>query len=265
MKKIFISCDMEGTAGVTAWDETEIDKAVYPKWAHQMSREAAAACNGAVEGGAEEILLKDAHDFARNIDPALLPECARIFRGWGRTPLSMMAGIDESFSGAMFTGYHSGAGMETSPLSHTMNTRNMYVKCNGELMPEAVINAMTASYFNVPMLLVAGDQGICDLMKKYVPNIETVAVSEGQGAGSISIHPDLAVKRISEAARKAVQEGKGGLFPIPDRFVIDICYKEHSKAKGASWYPGMTQKGPYEVSYQANDLMDVLTMFHFVL
>ena len=199
-------------------------------------------------------------------DPSMLPEQAKILRGWARTPLSMMAGIDESFSGAVLTGCHSAAGTDYNPLSHTMNTKNMSVKCNGQLLPEAGLNAMIAAYFGVPVLCVTGDQGVCSYMKTYLPGIETVPVSEGMGAGSVSIQPDLAVRRIREAVKKAVAKDKKDLlFPLPSHFDIEITYKLHEKARWASFYPGVKQIAPTTIRYEADDLMDVLTMIHYIL
>ena len=51
MKKLFISADIEGTAGIAHWDETEQGKMLYPHFARQMSREVAAACEGALSAG----------------------------------------------------------------------------------------------------------------------------------------------------------------------------------------------------------------------
>ena len=45
MKKLFISADIEGTAGIVNWNETE--RSVphdYDYFANQMTREVAAAC-----------------------------------------------------------------------------------------------------------------------------------------------------------------------------------------------------------------------------
>lgn len=61
--KLFLSADMEGTAGVTLWEETETGKRLYDHFARQMSSEVAAACEGAIAGGATEIVVKDAHRF----------------------------------------------------------------------------------------------------------------------------------------------------------------------------------------------------------
>ena len=97
MKKFYLSADIEGTCGIVCWDETEAGERRYDYFARQMSREVAAACEGLIAAGAEDILVRDAHDSARNVNPELLPEQARIFRNWERHPFSMMSGIDNSF------------------------------------------------------------------------------------------------------------------------------------------------------------------------
>lgn len=149
-----------------------------------MSSEVAAACEGAIAGGATEIVVKDAHDSACNIYPDMLPEQASILRSWARHPYSMMAGLDASFDGVMFTGYHSAASMPTNPLSHTMNGKNVYVKINDIICPELFINALTAAYEGKPIYLLTGDKGLCEWLHKMNANIPTVAVSEGMGGAS---------------------------------------------------------------------------------
>lgn len=266
MKKLFISADMEGTAGIAHWDETEKGKPLYDHFAHQMSREVAAACEGAIAAGYEDVLVKDAHDSARNINPSLLPIQASIFRGWGRHPFSMMAGLDDTFSGVVFTGYHSAAGTDTNPLSHTMNTRNNYVKINGEICSELMMNCLTAAYVGVPVYCVCGDKGLCEWIQSVNPNIETVPVSKGFGNGSISIHPDLAVKRIRETVERAVQkDARDCMFPLPKSFDVEICYKTHPAAANAAWYPNCRRLDETRVAFHAEDYMDVLRFIHFVL
>ena len=143
--KLFISADIEGTAGITLWEETEYGHPRYAYFAEQMSREVAAACQGALEAGCTDILVKDAHDSACNMIPSMLPEEVRIFRGWGSDFMSMMSGLERGCDGVFFTGYHAGAGMDTNPLAHTVNTRNNYVRINGMIAPELMINGLTAA------------------------------------------------------------------------------------------------------------------------
>ncbi len=266
MKRIFLSADMEGTCGIVHWDETGKNKPDYTPFARQMTREVSAACEGAIAAGAEDVLVKDAHDSARNIDPVDLPEQARIFRGWAGNLFSMMAGLDESFTGVFFTGYHSAAGVNGNPLSHTMNTQNVYVKINGHLASELMINSLTAAMLKVPVLLVTGDKALCDWIESVNPNILTVPVNEGTGRGAVSFHPNLAVKRIKEASQKAMTlDASKCMFPMPEHFSVEICYREHAAALSNSFYPGCVQTDARTVRFEADSYMEVLRFFHFCL
>ena len=66
LNRIFLSADIEGTCGIAHWDETELGKPDYEPFRRQMTREVAAACEGAFAAGCEDLLIKDAHDSARN-------------------------------------------------------------------------------------------------------------------------------------------------------------------------------------------------------
>ena len=264
--KLFISADIEGTTGIALWDETHYGHSRYSYFADQMTRECAAACEGALAAGCEDILIKDAHDSACNLIPRMLPEQVRLLRGWGSCYLGMMTGIDSSFDGVFFTGYHSGAGMDTNPLSHTMNQNNMYVKINGTIAPELMINSLTAAYYGVPVRLVTGDKGLCDFITSINPNIETVAVNEGMGRGCISIHPDKAIRLIREAAERAMAKPAADcMFPLPNHFRIEIGFKDHFRAKNAVSYPGVTQLSPTEIAYETTSWPDALRMLDWAL
>lgn len=265
--KLFISADIEGTTGIAHWNETEKNHPDWKYFSEQMTREVAAACQGAMDAGCEDIIVKDAHDSARNINPRELPQCVRLHRGWAGLPGSMMMCLDSSFDGCVFTGYHSGAGWNTSPLSHTMNLGNCFVKINGERVSEMAINGMMAAYYGVPLLCVTGDKGICDAAKAANPQIETVAVNEGCGNGMLSIHPDLAVARIREAVKRALQKPdlKEMLYPLPPYFEVEICYKKHQSALSGAQYPGARQIDDTTVAFETDDYMEVLRIFKFIL
>lgn len=264
--KLFLSADIEGTTGIARWDETENGHSRYPYFARQMTREVTAACEGAMAAGCTDILIKDAHDSACNLIPDQLPVETRLFRGWGSDCLGMMAGLDSSYDGVFFTGYHSGAGMDTNPLSHTMNRQNSCVRINGIIAPELMINSLTAAWLGVPVRLVTGDKGLCDWMHAFSPNTETVAVSEGRGRGSISIHPDKAVALIRAAAERAMRKPAADcIIPLPKTFHVEITFKEHAKAKNATSYPGVFQTAPLSIQYDAQDYLSVLKMLDWVL
>ncbi|MGG1663018.1 M55 family metallopeptidase [Brevibacillus sp. NRS-1366] len=264
--KLFISADLEGVAGIVNWSEADIEKSFSKYFTEQMTKEVNAACEAAIAAGAGEILVKDAHSTARNLDPSKLPEQVKILRGWTRDPYSMMAGLDASFDGVFFIGYHSAAGANGNPLAHTMNMQNEYVKINGEIASEMLINAYTAASMGVPVLLATGDKMICEEALKINPNIKTVPVSEGIGNASISIHPNAALKKIKEQVQAVLADDLSKYrIELPESFHVEIAFREHYMAYRGSFYPGAKQTGAKTVGYETNDYMEVLRFLFFVL
>ena len=265
--KIFLSADMEGTCGIVHWNET--DRATpmdYAPLQKQMTREVAAACRGALAAGAEEVLVKDAHDSARNIDPAGLPRGIRMHRAWSGDLLSMMCGLDQDkYDAVFFTGYHAWASCPGNPLSHTMNLRNDHVTLNGVLCSEFLINTYTAGYFGVPVALVTGDKALCDFARELIPAITTVPVNEGRGGGTTSLHPDEAVERIEAAAKEAVLKAKDCVVPMPEHFHMEIDFVKHHVAYSKHFYPGAYLKDNKVVCFDSDDWYEILRFCHFVL
>lgn len=265
--KVFISADIEGTCGITSWAETERSTPMdYTPFQKQMTREVRAACDGALAAGANALLVRDAHDSARNLEPAALPECARILRGWTGDLLSMMSGIDrDSYDAVLFTGYHAWASSGGNPLSHTMNLKNDYVTLNGVRMSEFMMNAYTAGYYGVPVAFLSGDKALCGFAKELIPGITTVPVNEGIGGAALSIHPDAAVKAIREGAEQAVRNAKDCKVPMPDHFEMVIRFREHQRAYSRSFYPGAFLEDEKNVVFASDDWMEMLRFAHFVL
>ena len=265
--KVFLSADMEGTCGIVCWPETERTTAFdYTPLQKQMTREVAAACRGALAVGAEEVLAKDSHDSARNIDPTVLPRHTRIHRGWSGDPLSMMTGLNqEHFDAVFFTGYHAWVSCPGNPLSHTMNLRNNRVWLNGILCSEFLMNSYTAGYYGVPVALVTGDQALCDFARELIPAITTVPVNVGRGNGSTSLHPEEALERIEAAAKEAVAKASQCVVPMPEHFHMEIDFIKHHMAYSKSFYPGAVLKDDKIVCFDSDDWYEVLRFCHFVL
>lgn len=265
--KVFISSDMEGTCGIVSWPETERSAPFdYSPAQKQMSREVAAACRGALAAGAEEVLVKDAHDSARNIDPTVLPRGIRMNRAWSGDLLSMMSGLNkEEFGAVFFTGYHAWAGCPGNALSHTMNGRNNRVSLNGVWCSEFLINAYTAGYFGVPVAMITGDSAICAFAKELIPAITTVPVNVGCGGGVTSLHPDEAVERIEAAAKEAVAHAAECVVPMPESFHMEIEFVKHHMAYSKHFYPGAYLKEDKTVCFDSTDWYEMLRFCHFVL
>jgi D-amino peptidase len=264
--KVCISADIEGITGTTHWDEASKSKPDYREFQEQMTAEVAAACEGALRAGATEILVKDAHDSARNIIAAKLPREARLVRGWSGHPFSMVQYLDETFCALLLVGFHSSAGADTNPLAHTISGRIARVKINDRYASEMLLHAYAAALVNVPLVYIAGDAGICEEAASLNPQITTTAVKQGVGDSTVSIHPHLAVDKIKKGAQTALEGDVSRCqLQMPERFSVEIEYRDHAQAYRASFYPGVSQTSPHAIQFESDDYFEVLRLISFVI
>lgn len=264
--KVFISADMEGITPVINWDECDSEKTLYPIYAEQMTKEVVAACEGAISAGADEIVIKDAHATATNIDITKLPECVKLIRGWSGHPYSMVQGINNTFDAVMFVGYHSAAGTDGNPLSHTMTSKPLYIKINEEYASEFMLYSYAAAYEGVPTVFLSGDKMLCEEGKRLHPSLHTVAVKEGIGSSAICISTDKSLKLIKENVEKSLKiDFNKAKINLSKEFTVEICFKDHTYANKMSYYPGMKKLNSNTLLYQTNDYFEVLRMVWFVL
>lgn len=264
--KIYISADIEGITGATHWDETYKKADDFKAFREQMTAEVGAACSSALESGASEIWVKDAHDTGRNVIASKLPKEIRLIRGWSGHPNMMVQEIDESFGAVMLIGYHSRAGANTSPLAHTMTGKASHIKINEKFASELLLQTYAAALVNVPLILVSGDEGICSEAKEIVPNVVAVPVMRGVGCSTISIHPQLAVEKISEAVKLALDSDPSHCqIELPKSFSVEIRYKEHFDTFRAAFFPGVKQETSHSIRFDTSDYFEVMRLLSFVL
>ncbi|MBP5657157.1 MAG: M55 family metallopeptidase [Clostridia bacterium] len=263
MKKLFISADIEGTCGIARWKETDLEDSYFRT---QMTKEVDSVCRAAKENGFDNVLIKDAHDYAVNLYPDKLTqtEGVEIIRNWTGDPYVMVSGIDETFTAAAFTGYHSPAFSSGSPLAHTMSTSLQFIKINGEFASEFMINAYSCAYKGVPTVLVTGDEHLCSLAKRLIPAITAVPVCFGTGGATRAPLPEIACGLIYNAAKEALLKDPLSCLPrLPERFTVDVQYKKQESANHYAFFPGAKLADPYTVRYECGDWYDALVFMLF--
>jgi D-amino peptidase len=263
--KVYISADIEGTAGITNWEEAEKPHPTYQEFRERMTDEVVAACEGAIEAGAKEVLIKDAHDSGRNIIAGRLPDAARLIRGWSGHPFSMVQELDESFDALVFVGYHAKAGSDDNPLAHTLRLRVAHLAINGEIASEFQIFSYAAALVKVPGVFLSGDSGICADAQRINPGIVTVPVSRGIGPSTLSIAPSLAVKEIRAGVVRALQGDRAACrITLPKHFTLEIKFTTPIDAYRASWYPGAKLAAARTVAFESNDYFEILRAIKFM-
>src|SRR4051794_33271620 len=167
--KVFLSTDMEGTAGVVDWSQVRGPATEYEYYRAQLQAEVNAAIDGALAAGATEFLVNDSHSTMQNLRPDELHGRASYLSGKHK-PMYMMEGLDASFDAAMFVSYHGSAGATSSVLHHTYNPRAIAeVRLNGRIAGESGVNALVALAYGVPVVLISGDQVTIDEAQPFCP------------------------------------------------------------------------------------------------
>ncbi|MBO3802144.1 MAG: M55 family metallopeptidase [Candidatus Brockarchaeota archaeon] len=222
--------DLEGVAGVFSFEEYTTPKGRWYDLSRKLlTQEVNAAIEGALESGADEILVVDGHGYT-GINIEELNEEAKLLSG---RPLLLPWELDKGFNAAFIVGQHAMAGVEKAHLSHTeSHTAIQNVWINGIKVGEIAIVAAVAGYFNIPVVLVTGDKAACLEAKSFIPQVETVAVKEGITHGAaISITPTKARKMIREGARNALRKiAEVKPYKVETPIELKIEFTEESKS-----------------------------------
>jgi D-amino peptidase len=262
--RVYISVDMEGITGVVDFPEIEEKGADYGVFRKIMVQEVNAAVEGALEAGAGEIVVRDAHDSARNLLPGDLHREARLLRNWADSPLCMMEGIDAGFDAAVFIGYHARAGTADAALPHTMTLKIFEVRMNGIPLSEAGLNALIAGEFGVPVVFLSGDKAICEQVAELWEGVTTVAVKEGRGKAVLSLHPEKSRELIRAGVAAALRDrGRVAPYRLAPPYEMEIVFTDPNRAFRMQFYPGAEYLPPRTVRFRSERLMDCLTFFYF--
>jgi D-amino peptidase len=259
--KVFVSSDMEGTAGVVDWEQCVGDGPAAVAGRRLLLGEVNAAIEGAVEGGATEVVVNDSHSTMRNLPPAELAGDASYISG-SHKPLYMMQGLDDSFDAVLFISYHGSVGAPAG-LSHTYNPRAVVeARLDGVVTGEAGINALVAAHYGVPVVLVTGDRCACEETAALIPDIRMAVVKEHVSRlAAHSLHPAAACALIREQAQIAV--ARAGTVPAPplQSATLEISVRTTDIAEAASWVRGVERVGPRELRFAGDDPLAVYRSF----
>lgn len=261
--KVFISADIEGVAGISQWNETETGP-WYDYFCKQMSREVAAACEGAFEAGASEVYVKDGHHTACNIIFDFLPQKALLNRGWSGDGYGMMSGIQDGVDVAIMIGYHSASYSTQNPLAHTSENYIRKFVINDQRVSEFMINRYTCGYHQVPIAFVSGDRGLCEEVQRIDEKIACFATFTGHGNSTTSVHPELAIARIKSGVYQALHQKKYVVPILPESFDVKITYQEQVRAQQASLFPKAALIDPYTVQFKTKEYFEFLRFYSFV-
>ncbi len=264
--KIYISADMEGVVGVVTGDQLGPTGFEYQRFREFMTQEVNAAIEAAFAAGADEIVVSDSHGNGENLLIEKLPKNITVVRSWPR-PLGMMQGIDDTFAGAIFLGYHASTTNPEGVRAHTLSSANLAdVKLNGVSVPEAGINAAIAGQFNVPVIMISGDDAAVKETTALLGDIEGAVVKWNYGFHSArTMMPEAAYDLIREKVKKAM--GRISTFKpykLTTPIQLDVRFKNYRPAEVLSYLSTVKRTDAHSIRFQGKDMTEVLKFLQFL-
>lgn len=206
--RILIVTDLEGVGGVNNADEQLLPgQRRYLESRRLLTGEVNAAVQGALDGGANEVVIWDGHDGSRTLSIDEIHSSAKLIQG-RPTPANYYLS-ERLYDGILFVGQHAMAGAPNAVLAHSQSFSVKRITINGKEVGEIGQIAAIAGYFGIPIIMLAGDEAACAEIRDLQPAAATVAVKRLAGkASTISLSHDEARRRIQDAARQAVSRAK---------------------------------------------------------
>jgi D-amino peptidase len=265
--RIFISVDMEGIGGVVSGEQLSAQGFEYARFRELMTEEANAAIAAARVAGAGEIVVADSHGSMQNLLVEKLPADVQIVRGSPR-PLGMMHGIDASFAGVIFIGYHAATTNAAGVRAHSFSSATLAdLRLNGASVTEGAWNAALAGHFGVPVLAVSGDEAAVREVASVVAGVETATVKWPIGFHAArTLTPQASRDAITAAVRRGM-ERRSAIAPhrVKAPVEVEIRFKNYRPSEVLSWLRGVRRTDAHAVAYTAADMVEAYRFLEFVL
>ena len=232
-----------------------------------MTDEVNTAIEAAFAAGATEVVVGDSHGNGENLLLEKLPDTVTVVRSWPR-PLSMMEGIDASFDGAIFLGYHTSTTNTEGVRAHTLSSARLTaVRLNGVPMAEAGINAAIAGHFGVPIIMVSGDDAVVAETQALLGDVEGAVVKWALGFHSArTLMPEAANRVIREkvtAAMGRIREFKP--YRLAGPVQLDVSFKNYRPVEVLGYLSVVERIDAHTIRFMGEDMVEVSKFLSFIL
>jgi D-amino peptidase len=256
--KIYILADMEGISGIRKYEEVKSEfPTEYLYGREMMIQDINNAVDACFKSGASEVIVCDTHGGGGQVQIGKMDQ-----RALYETPANgcMMPSLDASFDGLILLGHHAKAGTLYGFLDHTMCSMSWFeYKINGNAIGEIGIEAALAGHYDVPVIVVVGDEAATVEAKEYLKNPECATVKWANSrnrAKCLSLPQAHAI--ISKAISKALKNIKTYKPYKPSLPAhLELTFYRSDMAEIFSGRPDIERIGARTISKTVNSLLDI--------
>jgi D-amino peptidase len=263
-RKIFISVDMEGIAGIGTGQMVSASGKDYALGRRLMTDEVNAVVEAIFRHGPATVLVNDSHGDMQNLLHTELDPRVGYVQG-AIKPLGMVEGLDASFDGAVFLGYHARAGTAGGFLAHTGSGIVKALWINDQEVGEGEMNALLAGSLGVPVILAAGDSAFVDQFSRSV-RAEMVVTKTAVTPQSARLrHPQVVREELAAAVGRALAApGRPQPLRTAEPLRVRLQFSDVTRPQILQAIPGVEQVDGYTVAFTARDMADAYRLIRFM-
>ena len=261
--KIYIGTDLEGVAGVVSFNDQSFPEGRYYDAAKRLlTAEVNAAVDGALDAGAEGVLVSDGHGpgaiWFEDLHPA-----AKLIHGRPLAPRSVRSPIIAEYDACLMIGQHAMAGTARGNQNHTQSSRAIdYYKLNSVEIGEIAQFALHQGALGLPLLFLSGDEAACKEAEELMAGITTAAVKKGLGRGSaVSLSAQESRRRIREGVKLAIErQAENPIPPLewPGPYVLEKRFFFTHDADACASQPGAARVDSQTVRFRSSDILQII-------
>ncbi len=253
--KLFMLWDMEGVSGifdreqVWYWEEG-VREEVGQYGRALLMADINSASAAALDAGVDELIICDTHHGGGNIVLEKMLADPRITylqksRGEEDGNTRWLPGLNETVDGFLVPGHHSMAGTPNAFLPHTWTTEWADFRINGQSVGEMGIEACFAGHWDIPVIMMQGDETACREAEGQFPGIITACVKQPEDNDHCTgLAPEdarqLTAGKVVEAVQ-ALRAGQCSAFAPDLPMAVTIAMRSADKADAAAQKPGVTR------------------------
>ena len=226
-KNVLIITDLEGISGVASIDAMKEKTELNDEACKNLMHDANSASKALFDAGANKVYVCDGHHSGQNFlnemrDKRVIP-----------VSLLDLSWVIKEVSSIVLIGMHAMAGTINGFLTHTQDSscihRYLY---NGERIGEMMQASVFGGYFNVPCIMMSGDETACEEAKRFFPDIYVAPVKKALSRNLAECYPlEIARKNIYDACYNGfINRDKIKPYPSKLPLVIDVEYNREDFA-----------------------------------
>ena len=253
---------MEGSTGVVSAAQVTAGSPEYSFGRARQLGDLRAAVRGALDGGAERVIVCDAHCSMTNVDISEFGGSVLLASGSPKV-LGMIEGA-AGCGAAFFTGYHAMAGTEKAVLDHSYDPHTIYgLSVNGVKMGETGVNALLCGALDVPVALATGDDALCAEARSLLgPQLRLCSVKEGLGRGAALCRTpeetEAEILRRGEKTPPGPQCAEGLCpFTLEGPYILEISFMNTLQTDAAALVPGAQRMAGRTLRFECDEVFEL--------